>query len=134
MPYLSQFLDEGRAILHIGTGTVTGAEILERVIEDHRLGERLRAVRYALVDLSGATAVEVTAAEIQRIAAEHRQMTSFMPQVAIAVISPQDIGFGMARMWEAFVADTGWMTRVFRAREEATAWLAERLQKGTGDQ
>jgi hypothetical protein len=48
-----------------------------------------------------------------------------VPNMLVAIAAPRDYAFGMARMWQAFVEDTGWNTAVFRSRAAASDWLRE---------
>jgi len=43
----------------------------------------------------------------------------------VALYAKDDFPFALARMWQVFVDQTGWATRVFRDRSEATAWVRE---------
>jgi hypothetical protein len=41
----------------------------------------------------------------------------------VAIVAPDDVAYGLARMYEAYQADSPSQTRVFRAEAEALAWL-----------
>ncbi len=45
--------------------------------------------------------------------------------IKVAVYSPNDLPFGLARMYEAMSDESVQKVHVFREREEAEAWLAE---------
>lgn len=41
----------------------------------------------------------------------------------VAVVAPQDISFGLARMYEAFSDSVPWEFKVFRSADAALSWL-----------
>ena len=52
-----------------------------------------------------------------------RQLLNSRARPKVAVIAPQDISFGLARMYAAFARDVPWEFEVFRAPDRALAWL-----------
>lgn len=127
MAYSTEYTPDGLGVIHRGEGIVAGAEVIAASADHHRLEERGRRLRYGVVDFTKVTELRVSAAEAQAIAEEDRLTAALTPDVAVAVIAPQDHVFGMARMWETLAESTGWTTRVFRDRDEAVAWLREQL-------
>lgn len=131
MPYVTEFIDNGRGIVHVGTGVVTGSEILTSAIADRDSPERMAKVTHGLVDLEQVTELKMSVEELRRISMEHRITAKITPRALIAVVAPSDHIFGMARMWEAFSGGTGWTIRVFRDRPAAEVWLRETLHQST---
>jgi hypothetical protein len=74
-----------------------------------------------LVDLSGATASSVTPAGLRAMLGRD---PIFAPSSRRAVVAPEDLGFGLARMFEMHRDGEAGELRVFRARHEAVGWLA----------
>jgi hypothetical protein len=74
-----------------------------------------------LVDLGGASALDFSAAELRQLAAS--AMTDRSARQAIVVGS--ELGFGLARMFEAFsaVSKDNENVRVFRNADEARSWV-----------
>lgn len=131
MSYTTEFIDDGRGVLHVGTGVVHGDEILAGSIEEHRVEARTRALRFGLVELTDVSELRITSEEVRAIAAECYVTARLAPHVAVAIIAPRDAVYGMARMWEILVEGTGWDIRIVRLRDEALDWLRPvRLAKG----
>jgi hypothetical protein len=126
MPYTTEFVDEGTGVINVGSGIVTGLELITAAIEIHRVEERARRLTHGLTDLTDVQELRVTPDEIKRVAVENHITASLaLPGAVVAIVAPRDHPFGMARMWEALVDDTSWKTHVFRTRAEANAWLRE---------
>jgi hypothetical protein len=47
----------------------------------------------------------------------------------VAIAGSDDLMFGLARMWEAYVDQAGFETAVFRELEAAESWIEAQLQK-----
>jgi hypothetical protein len=47
------------------------------------------------------------------------------PDVVVALIASKNVMFGLTRMWEVFVDQIGWKTKVFRSKTEAEVWIKE---------
>ena len=44
----------------------------------------------------------------------------------------RDLTYGLARMTEMLIDVTGWESKVFRNREDAEAWIKERVKEKYG--
>ena len=85
--------------------------------------DRVRNVLFLLVLLGDVTECPATTAEIRQLALLDQQIAQMNPDIVLAAVAPQDLMFGMARMWQAFTDTIGWTTAVFRSRAEADEWI-----------
>jgi hypothetical protein len=131
MPFPFEFLDGDRGVYEAGIGHVTGAEVLaaNRAI---LAGAQTRKLVYTLVDLSQATALAFTPTDLFTLVQIHRQLALSMPNAVVAVVARTNLHFGVARMWEGWVHRMGWITQVFRTRDEAEHWLRSELHARAG--
>ncbi len=121
-------IDDGVGIEIIATGIVTGEEIFtahREIYNERNLGTQ----RYQLIDRSHCTEYRVTPEEIKKIAEIDRAASETNPDIIIALVSPTNLQFGMSRMWQAYVEESGFTTEVFHDRESAEKWLEEQLNK-----
>lgn len=137
MPYVSEFVDGGRGIVHTGSGTLTGEEMIAGALRVRAEVERTRLLEYGLADLSAVDELRVTPEDLRRLADEQLVTARLVPNTVAAVVATKDHIYGMARMWEAFADPTRWVTRVFRERAMAESWLrdqvaARRTESGAG--
>ena len=72
-----------------------------------------------LVDCSGSTGGEVSTSAIQRAALRVKGDVGRKT----AIFAPQDMSFGMSKMFEAMTSDSEGETKVFRDLTEARQWL-----------
>jgi hypothetical protein len=95
--------------------------------------EEISKWRYCLIDLSLAEAMNISSEDILAVIEQNKHIAGLAPPgPIIAVASPKDLGFGLARVWEVFVEQVGWETMTFRSRTEAEAWIKERLRRKFG--
>ena len=132
MPLEISFLDNGAGVLIVGTGMMSGQELLEAKTALFADQDRTRRYRYGLIDYAGVTDLEMTSRELELVAAKDRQAAVIAPGVCVAIIANKDVVYGLARMWEAYMHNAGWETHVFRSRESAEAWIRERVVKHFG--
>lgn len=132
MPIKIKFLDNGTGVLHIGTGRITGKDILEAKSATFESEERIRRYHYGLIDYALVDDFEVSGYELELVAARDKRAAMLAPSAFVAIVAIKDFVFGLARMWQAFMGDAGWETHVFRSRGEAEAWIRERVRDKHG--
>jgi hypothetical protein len=117
-------VSEGRGVHLAGTGPLTGREILEAKTRLLRAPDRLKGLHYGLVDVTDVTELSITRDDVLEFVQVDMQIALIVPRpLAVAIVAPSDLAFGIARMWEAFAEVTRWNTHVFRSRGEADPWL-----------
>jgi hypothetical protein len=116
-----------RGIVFICSGALTGEELLSA--NQSLITERSRGMRYAIVDLSAAEEIHVSPAELRAAVEDDKRLAQITaPGMLVAIAAPQDLGFGLARMWEVFASrDTAWRISVFRSIDDANSWIQKRL-------
>jgi hypothetical protein len=136
MPYETHIVDLGKGIHKVGHGVLTSAELiassLQRSIDLKKAGGS--AVTYGLIDLTGVTELQISSETVMRLLEIDRQVSQFSQACHVAVVAPECLAFGMARLWSSFSRDIGWESQVFRDRESAKAWLRKNLGAGDPDQ
>ena len=124
MPFSTEWVSEGRGVYLSGTGLLTGQEILDAKTSLLRESDRLKGLHYGLIDLTDVTELGVTRDDVLEFVQVDMQIALNVPRaLAVAIVAPSDLAFGIARMWEAFAEVTRWNTHVFRSRAEADPWL-----------
>ncbi len=129
MPYTTEIIDNGKGILHIGSGTVSGDDLMASATAVLKLVREGLSPEYGLADLTKVTTFAVSTNEIERNTELNSAIARLLPSVRVAIVASADSIYGMARMWQAHMDKTGWKSQVFRRKEEALAWLErERLK------
>ena len=84
------------------------------------LGERV----FAVVDHSGADELDYDGNAVKRIVEQDKQLMKVVrPGFLVAVIAPNNLEFGLSRMWQQMAEMTGWEIMVVRSRAEADRWV-----------
>jgi hypothetical protein len=127
MPIEIEVLQNGTGLHLIGRGTVTGRDKIEAMERLLASPELLRHLRYMVID-EGVAHVDLSAQDIRTIAELDRRIAQIAPPgIVIAIIAPREVDYGMARMWQILIEETGWETMVFRSFDEADSWLREKV-------
>jgi len=127
VPFVNTFISEGTGLHQVGEGVVTGAEILAAAASIAQAGDRARKIRFSLVDLTAVTDFRVNPDDIRLISRQGATIALLTPTAVVAIVAPMDDAFGLSRMWQTLVEDTGWQTAVFRERAQAVTWLRDRI-------
>lgn len=135
MPYETHYVDMGKGIHKIGYGVVTSAEILSSAVQRSLDEERNRnhLVKYALIDFSKMTELQATTDTVKKLVEVNRKTAQYLPGSFVAIVAPDDLVFGMSRMWAGFAEELGWTANVFHDRESALEWLRTELGHGNPD-
>jgi hypothetical protein len=118
MPVSYQIHKQIRLVVIKFVGEVTVKDILD---------DRMRISRDAdfdpsfnqLLDFRGATSITLSYSTIWGLA----RNTVFKPGIKKAIIAPNDVSYGFARMYEGFSSGLHQQIYVFRRADEAFKWL-----------
>jgi hypothetical protein len=125
MPYTTEVIDNGTGILHVGSGTVSGNDLMTSASKVLKLVQEGLTPKYGLTDLTNVTKFAVSSSEIARNAALNNDIARLLPSVTLAIVAPTDNIFGMVRMWLTHTDTSTWKSQVFRNKEDALAWLKQ---------
>ena len=128
MPIQIKYIDDGIGVEFIGSGVVTGADIIAANKEIYR-NENFSKQRYQIIDRTKCTKYDVSHKEIIIIAEQDKVAAKTNPNIIIAFISTPPLQYGISRMYQAYVGDEGFLTEVFRDRKSAEKWIEEQLNK-----
>ncbi|KPK23758.1 MAG: hypothetical protein AMJ61_15175 [Desulfobacterales bacterium SG8_35_2] len=116
------YLDSGIGIELIASGVVTGEEIIKAHIEVYNK-ENLKKQKYQIIDRTLCTKYHVSAGEIEKIAEIDNKASEENPNIIIAVVSPTSLQIGMTRMWQEYLKNDRFMTKIFKDRQSANTWI-----------
>ncbi len=128
MPIEIKYIDGGIGIEFIGSGVVTGADIIAANKEIYR-NENFSRQRYQIVDRTNCTEYRVSNEEIRIIAEQDKAASKTNPNIIVSLISTTDLQYGISRMYQAYVGDSGFLTEIFRDRKSAEEWIEEQFKK-----
>lgn len=120
------YRDLGKGIEIVASGTVTGSEIIAEHEEIYNTVNLLRQ-RYQIIDRTNCTEYIVSDAEVKKIAEIDNKASKTNPNIVIAIVAPTDLQFGISRAWQAYVEESGFLTKIFRDRESAEKWVLENI-------
>ena len=134
MPVKIVDLDNGRGNLISGAGTLTSKDYL-KALKKHlsQDTEKFKRYKYSLADFTNVTKVEeFPSDDIELVAHLCRQAARINSDPLVVIVADQDLLFGLSRMWEILMDETGWNIKVFRTRDAAETWIKEKAHKSFG--
>ena len=126
--------DDGLAVWQ-ARGVVSGPEIRaagRSLFQDPAWRPGLDLV----ADYRPARGFDLDLADLELMVEQDRGFAARLEGMRCAVVMPDDLGFGLARAWEALVGGLPYQGRAFRSLEAAAAWLgrpAETLEQALAD-
>ena len=120
------YLDNGIGIEIVATGTVTGEEIIEAHKEIYN-DENLRKQKYQIIDRTHCTKYQVSSEEVEEISDIDNRASEINPNIIIAIISTTSLQYGISRMWQAYIKDDRFLTKIFQDRTSADEWIKTQL-------
>jgi len=124
--YTIEYIEKECGLVIKWNGAVTGDEIVESYKDRFSDLERVKKLKYIVVDYSGVTDMHASENEILTISRISSDVAAnYNSTLYAAAIMPSDISYGLARMAQAYTDDdrTGWHTFVSRSREDVNEWL-----------
>lgn len=126
MAYQINFENQGRGVALEFSGAVSGAEIIEAAGRMYREDAR-GLLRYQIVDLTRATALDISEEQLRQIALLDKQASNRNPDQIVALVGNQEIFAGSDRRYAVYAEVwAGFETEFFTTLEEVREWLASR--------
>ena len=133
MPMEIGDLDGGLGNLIIGRGVVTEEELVD-ALKGHLTQdkEKFKKYRYSLTDYTATTELDIPTKAVDLIAELSKSASIVNPEAIVAIVAEEDLVYGLSRMYELLLDETGWEIMVFRNREDAKAWIKQRVKEKYG--
>ena len=118
--------DNGIGIEIIASGIVTGEEIIKAQEEIYN-EENLQKQKYQIIDRTHCTEYQVSSEDIERISDIDNRASEVNSYIIIAVVSSTPLQYGMTRMWQAYIKEDRFVTKIFADRKSADEWIELQL-------
>jgi hypothetical protein len=127
MAILVSLTPDGVGVVYTSSGLLTGQDLIDA---DDRFGaelERNPALRYLLVDHSAIPDEDVDTKSLRLLADRTGHKLTVMPEGLVAIVAPNDVLFGLSRMWAGMSGGPRLIIEVTRERDAAIKWLEQKL-------
>ena len=121
------FYDENGGIIVKAKGIVTGREIIDFNNRLYEANENIKKIPYQILDFTDVDDVSFSIDDVDTLSVQDRKALEINPNMLIAVVSENQLIYGLARMWEVKSGGGSSRTQVFRKLEEAYAWIESQL-------
>jgi len=126
VPYKIKYLDDG-GVITIYSGIVTDDDIIGSIKDKCTSPDKIRSYRYAITDCTHVDEFEVTPQGMIENAEISKKVALLNRNILVVGVYPDDLAYGMGRLWQGYADVTGWTTIVVRNMDEAQKWLEENL-------
>ena len=123
MPYNIEYRDEEGSVIVTYTGIVTDDDIDSSLTERLSCQERVEGYKYAITDCTNISDYKVTTNGMINAASKASKTEGVNKDVVAICIMPNNLEFGMARLWEGHVSQNDWNVRIVRNWDEANNFL-----------
>jgi len=84
---------------------------------------------YIIVTVGSYSNTYQTYEELEFITDRDNKISEKVVRARVAIVAPQDLMFGVSRMYEGMISNPGWSVGVFRTMNEAQNWLYSELPR-----
>jgi hypothetical protein len=99
---------------------------LKRVNEELVADPRFEPGMLVLIDHSALQVTELPTEHVADLGRSVRAMDDRLGRTIFAVVATTAVGYGLARLYQAYASDAATETHVFVSRDEAEEWLRDR--------
>ena len=122
MPLTFTYDAERELVVGVATGRFSGADLGESEMPDYPIGTP------ELLDVRAVTEVDVTGADIRRVAERERLGPTRISRMAI--VTGSTVGYGLSRMFQMLADEAEYEIEVFRELDDALKWLEREAPGG----
>ncbi len=133
MPIAFREVDGGLGNIWEAAGILTAEDLIGLYEHMHSISERGQwSYRFNISDFSAVTGTDISSSSLRRAVEYAKANYTDNPDGIVAIVVPQDLLFGLARMWSVFMGEPTWETMIFRDRDDAVGWVRERAKQRWG--
>lgn len=130
MPIQIEGREDGAGVIYNCHGVITIDDFFQAGVSFLAFPEEIKKWRYGIIDLTYVETMNINADDIRAVVEQNKRIAGLaVPGPLLAVGSPKDLGYELARMWEVLNEQVGWETRTFRSRLEADQWIQARARE-----
>ena len=122
MPVEIRLLNDGLGMLQLQSGIVLESEEREYNSRFYQDLSIFNKIRFNIIDSSGVEKTHISNQYAIEQARFCEDLSKMKPDNIVAIVCPDDVPFGMARMWISYADSLGWTTNAFRELNEAYDW------------
>ena len=125
MPYQIVYSENPLGVVTTFSGIITDENLIQSCIDRALEEDILKDLIYIMDDFSSVSEFKVTSEGVKKCAEVSVAASMLNNKIIHVAIMPSDLLYGMARMWQAYIDETGWTSNIVRSREDAEQWLQE---------
>jgi hypothetical protein len=129
MPIKIKYINDGVGVEFVLTGRITGAKIIEANKKIYSTTEKILKQKYQIIDRTRCTEYHINAEEIKVIAEQDKEAAKHNPNIIMVFVATNALQFGASRMWQEYVGESSFLTKIFRNRKSADEWLEQQLKR-----
>lgn len=129
MAFKITYLENEGGVITSYWGTMTDDDVINSGLEKYSLMDKVKNYKYSLTDLSNVKSSKITAKSVRRNVEVTAKILKDIKDILIVFVLPQDVQYGMGRMWQAYAENINIDSHVCRIRSEADELIKNHLAK-----
>lgn len=129
MPYKIDYLEESGGVITTYWGELTEAEFTECTEAKFVSLDKHTHYRYSISDFTAVSKLSISVDVLKSNALMSGYALDSNQSGYMAVVVNSDLIYGLSRQWKASTGNLDDRVAIFRSRQEADKWIAERLSE-----
>lgn len=125
MPFSISLTNEGALVTTRYYGVLNADDLLQSYRQRYTDAEQIKKYRLLIADYSEVSRVDTDGLDVTVLAQMVVSASKINPKVSLVSIMPDDLQFGLGRMWQGYTLDSNWKIGIVRTKAEADHWLEE---------
>ena len=125
---LTHIYEDGGGVVLIGSGVLSGQEVIRVNSAMYATPELVKAIRYQICDFCAVEGLDISTDELRIMAGQDVRAAEINRGMLLAIAASRDLTFGTARVWHAYAENSHLRAQVFRTVEECRAWVESSLR------
>lgn len=133
MPIEIKVLHNGVGVLYNSCGVLTGKDVIDANNQILTFGERVKQLRYGLVNEMAIDDITISESEKIVIIKQEEKIARFVSYgVVVAVVAKNARTFGHTRLWGSATECADWEIEIFRDGKTAENWIRGKMKENFG--
>ncbi len=128
MPIRQTYICNGQGVVFEASGVVTSEEFFDTFVNYFNSPDDIfLPLKFSLTDLTAVERVEISTEDVADLGLTAKEAYQRNSDSIVAFAAPDDLTYGLAKVWTAWTGPQTWTTNLLRDRPSAERWLRNEL-------
>ena len=127
MPGKNTFTDSGLGVISSFSGTLESDVFLQILKSRYSSEDTVRKLRYVITDHTAVEKFNISTEDIIKAVEISTAASKINTKICIASVTPNDLAYGLLRMWGSYADLLPWEYKNFKSISDAKNWLSTEI-------